>query len=154
MIPLIDEAFHKVLSKRSHLHYWFKLRALFFFFKTKKWGWLQKSLSINTRSNQWKGQGCLCLPARSMMQSDHWSSIQSGEVKYLLTPKQRWGWLHVGLLGPGNLTPIKYNRCHPSAVFYLISFFSWGGQFVLFLSLSNCQSKAIRNSSQLFIISN
>ena len=26
-------------------------------------------------------------------------------------------------------------------------FFSWGGQFVLFLSLSNCQSKAIRNSS-------
>lgn len=94
-----------------------------YFFKEKEmgmasvWVWL-----INTRSNQWERSVCLCLPARSMMQSDHWSSVQSGEVKYLLTLKQRWSWLLVGQLGSGNLSPIKQNRCHPSAVLYLLNF--------------------------------
>lgn len=153
MIPLIDESFHKVLSKRSHLHYWFKLRALFFL-RLRNGDGSSKSLSNKHKKQSMERSrvsvfACKVDDAvRPLEQHSEWGS------QVFINTEATMGLIARRPVGPWKPHSNKIQSMPSICSLLFNKFFSWGGQFVLFLSLSNCQSKAIRNSSQLFIISN
>ena len=146
-IPLINESFHEIPSRWSRLHYWFKLSAAFF--KQKEmvlaftWVW-----PIRTRSDRWQRSrvsvaACKVNAAvRPLGQCPEWRSQIFINIEMKMELITHWS---IGLWKPH----CNKTQSMPSisSVFYLLHFFSRAAQFVLLLSLSRCQSNAIRSSS-------